>query len=262
MALINPDNFSSGTPVSLDAVPVLPSINDGNNVANGLDQEISQSPEQWLSNYISEKFPHNPFIATAEGWSHIMSQGLKEGALTPDDVMSLTSRTNMSFTPEFEKQLNNMVSKQNALDEYNREIAARDSSVLSTVSQLKQLGMSSSYLSSIGGASAGINSSAALTDMSNIGKAKKMADFNRKTSMAKTMLGILGGMASAGIYGSSMLAGKKAVAELTTSASKEAARIRSAGGVAAAQVRLNARRRGKSRYDRNGNFIDHEVYDY
>lgn len=248
-----PLHINDGGRSTEQPLPLTPNVGDGNAVANGTDMEMTSSPDSWLNQYIAglsndEKI----LLATGQGdrgalWAPILAKGIQDGALTGDDVQYLISRYNLAITPEFEKQLNNLLSKEAASTEYDREIAARDTSITSTLNQLRENQMSSGLLASLGGASAGISTSAAHTDQSNISQARKMAEFNRKTSMARTMIGLLGGMASAGIYGTSMTLGRHAVAKLAADASRDVAIIK--------------RRAGRTHIDRNG-MITRDIYDY
>lgn len=249
-------------PASTEDPVTAPNVSNAGSNVNSTDQEMTQSAEEWLNSYF-QGMDKGLLIAlgSANGdgkaslWSRIMSEGIQQGALSAKDVQSLTSKFGMTYTPEFEKLLNNIQAQENAKTEYDREIAARDTSITSTLNQLRDNQMSTGLLSSLGGASAGISTSAATSDTSNISQARKMAEFNRKTTMAKTMLGVLTGMASAGIYGGSMFAGRKAVAKLTTDASLAAVKANNA-------TKLLTRRKGRSRFDGNGNFLYHESFDY
>lgn len=228
----------------------------------GTSDDLSTA-EQFVTNYI-EKLGFNGLfgVNTPEGWSKMMAEGLSSGELTLDDVLSITNRAGMSFTPEFEKYINNLTAEDSAQKQFDREIYARDTSLISSYNQLQGLGLNTAGVLDVGGAKAGVSASKGDVDMSNNSFKRSQDRFNRNTLMAKTMLGLIGGMASAGIYGGSMSMAKNSVAKLTTAASKEAARIRSSGQIAAAQMRLKHRVTGRSRFNGKGEFMYHDTYDY
>jgi len=123
-------------------------------------------------------------------------------------------------TPEVEKYIDNLISQQNTSSAQQWEEHMRDSDTLSQGEQLKQLGLSSSGVLDIGGASHG---SIQAADNSKTNMA--LDRYAQRMSMAKQLLGMTSQMASAGIYGNAIGAAKKASSIMTSSASHSALNV-------------------------------------
>lgn len=121
-------------------------------------------------------------------------------------------------SPESEKFLDNMIANQNVEEAYQREIDARDTSLLSAGQQLQQLGLSSSGVLETGGASSGVSGSVASNSKTNTA----LERYQQKMLLARQVLGMTSQMASAGIYGSALGTAKKAASVLTSAASHSA----------------------------------------
>lgn len=127
----------------------------------------------------------------------------------------------ISMSPETEKWLDNQIARENATTQYDREIAARDTSLLSAGNQLSQLGLSTSNVIQTGGASSGVQASNADTAMrsnSALRQQMKINKFNQQMSLAKSLIGAASSMASSGIYGSAIGAVKHSAQAIAGSA--------------------------------------------
>lgn len=133
------------------------------------------------------------------------------------DITGMMSQYGIQSTPEVTQYLNNemQVDETNAARDYNTQM--RDTSITSSAEQLASLGLSPNNVLSTGGS--GIGSSGMTADISKANPAldKAMADFNQKASMTRTIIGLIGGLGSAGIIGGSRLLARKAASAAASS---------------------------------------------
>lgn len=120
-------------------------------------------------------------------------------------------------TPEFESYMNNMISKQ-GIDEANQYQARReDTALIRQADQLKDLGISSSGVLSIGGAGSG-SAGAAQVDRSHNAQWQANRKFQQKQLLFRSILGMATSLAAAGIGGSALYSSRTAAAQIAHSA--------------------------------------------
>lgn len=140
------------------------------------------------------------------------------GEISANDLLhSLGS----NISPTEEKWLDNQISRENTLQQQNYEIGARDTSLLSTGSQLQELGLSPSNVISVGGAAAGVQGSTAATShqsAASIYQKERINRFNQIMGIGKSLIGAASSMASSGIYGSALGAVKHSASAITGAA--------------------------------------------
>lgn len=135
-------------------------------------------------------------------------------------VQGILSGNGFNVTPEQEKWLDNMVSSQNTDEARDWEQFMRDTETISQGNQLKTLGLSSSGVLDIGGAS---HSGVAPAD--NVKTNLAQNRYNQRLALAKQLLSMTSSMASAGIYGHALGAAKKASGIVTSAASHSAYQV-------------------------------------
>lgn len=126
-----------------------------------------------------------------------------------------------TLTPESEKWLDNQIARENTEQQQNYELNARDTSLLSSGSQLQQLGLSPSNVVQVGGASAGVQGSTADTAMrsnSALHQQAKINKYNQQMGLAKSLIGAASSMASSGIYGAALGAVKHGASQIAGAA--------------------------------------------
>lgn len=133
------------------------------------------------------------------------------------DLQGALSSAGVSLTPESTQWLNNSLSTEAVEDERAYNTQMRDTSITSAANQLGSLGLNPASVIQTGGA--GIGNTGAVADISKSNPAleKAMNDFNQKAAMTRTIVGLIGGLGSAGILGSSRLLAKKAASVAASS---------------------------------------------
>lgn len=126
-----------------------------------------------------------------------------------------------SLTPEMETWLNNMIASQNTAEERSYIDQQNQTNILNAADQLKQLGLSASGVLQTGGNSI-ISPGAADSSMANLAQQRKMQQYQAKMGIAKSILGMVGSMASAGIYGTAIGSARKAASVVTSAAAHSA----------------------------------------
>lgn len=111
----------------------------------------------------------------------------------------------IELSPEMEKWLDNLISKQNTIDTQNWDESMRDTSLLSTASQLSDLGLSTANAVQVGGM-ATPSGPVAQSSKENVAMQKAQM----KNQMAQSLVRSLSMLGSAGIHGSTMAMMKKA----------------------------------------------------
>lgn len=137
-----------------------------------------------------------------------------------NDVLGQIAGNSVEMSPEMEKYLDNLISNQRTEEAREYETKMRDTSLISTGQQLSQLGLSSSGVLSVGGAvSNGVGAAGTSKhSAASMHQQERINQFNQKMSLAKSLIGAAGSMASSGIYGSAIGAIKQSAAALSASA--------------------------------------------
>lgn len=145
----------------------------------------------------------------AEAWDlYNAREQYDAGEIGAQDLLAAYGGQNqVSMNADTEKWLDNQIARENATIQNDREIAARDTSLLSAGSQLQQLGLSGSSVIQTGGASAGIQAASPDTAMrsnSALRQQAKINKYNQQMGLAKSLIGAASSMASSGIYGAAL----------------------------------------------------------
>lgn len=126
------------------------------------------------------------------------------------------------MTGDQEKFLDNLLSMQNTNSARAWEQQMRDSALLSTASQLAQLGLSPGNAVSVGGMS---HNGVAAAD--NVKTNIAMQRYQQQMQMARSMISMAGSMASSGIYGAALGTVKNTAAKIASSTAHSANLVRS-----------------------------------
>lgn len=101
-------------------------------------------------------------------------------------------------TGEQEKYIDSLIAQYERDQANKQQEYMRDTSILSSASQLAQLGLSPSGVLQVGGASSGVSSSMAHNPQENISQSK----YEQQQANTRSVLSMIKSMASSGIYGS------------------------------------------------------------
>lgn len=143
---------------------------------------------------------------------------LETGEATGSDILKEVAESGIRLTPSQQDWLTNVLSGEATQEQYDRSIQSIKDSYEATYNAALEAGVNpSAYMLSQGSQS--VSPTKRDVTMAASNKEAQMR-FERSTQMAKTMLGLIGGMASAGVYGGSVAAAKTAVAKLTSEAAK------------------------------------------
>lgn len=156
----------------------------------------------------------------------------KNGDITAIDLQGALANSGVQISPEQSQWINNEISQQvtNEARDYNTEM--RDSSLTSSAGQLASLGLNPASVLQTGGSGIG-SSPVSDTSKGNPALEKSLADFNQKAALTRTLVGLIGGLGSAGILGSTRLLARKAASVAAASAANSGIHaIRSSGGEA------------------------------
>lgn len=140
------------------------------------------------------------------------------GEMSALDIQAYVASHGMSLRPYEEAWLNNVLGIQATQSDRDYQTSMRDSSLVSTYEQLLKLGLNPGSTVNVGGSSSGVSSQAARLTPSEVSK----MEFDRRTQMAKTLIGLAGGLASTGAHGAALGAAKFAASKLTSEASRYA----------------------------------------
>lgn len=193
----------------------------------GLFQWLCQNPN-YANDFLSEAKGSNDQIFQRFGAALEYYRALYNyqttGQGNPNDIYGLYGNVSdfVKMSPETEKYLDNAIAQGNAQTERDFQEYMRNTSITSTGSQLQGLGLSPSNVISVGGASSGVSTNAAATDMHSpyaTRQQERINEYNQKMGLAKSIIGMTGALAASGIYGHSLLAAKKAAASMSTAAS-------------------------------------------
>lgn len=136
----------------------------------------------WLHEYLQKNYYNTGDYAGAQGF---------------------LAGNNISMSPEYTQWMNNMISNQRTLESRGWESSMRDTELLSTAQQLSKLGLNPASTISMGRSQVP-DTGAAYVDSSNPAQQKLLQENQQKAQMARAVLGLIGGMASAGIGGASI----------------------------------------------------------
>lgn len=214
---------------SVDPASSGSTVNDGVNVTNG-NNEDSNSAMDWFNSMIegvpemvlrSHDNDGNNAILSA-----VLSNGIKTGKITARDAQYIISQHGIKVTPALESYLNNELSREATNDAYDLEIQSIGDKAKATQQASIDTGLNYSAYTMSNGMMQGAGIDPANVYKSESAENRVRDRFQAKTGMAKTLIGLASGMASMGIHGASMFAARKAVAGLTTAATRDAAKIR------------------------------------
>lgn len=132
------------------------------------------------------------------------------------DVSGQVSQMGGTLTPESEKYLQDLTSQENTSNAQEYERTMRDTSLLSSAAQLGQLGLSSSNVVQVGGATSNGVGAATTSRLSSssLRQQKSLETYQARLGLAKQVIGMAGQMASSGIYGHAIGAARHAGAVL------------------------------------------------
>lgn len=173
-----------------------------------------------MYNYLSS---HPEALGGIPSWAiqrYLTTLKAQIDALETGDYQQLQgayAQTGTSMSPDMEKYVDNMISKQNTEEARNFETEMRDTSLISSGEQLKQLGLSGSGVLQVGGMSSN-GVTAADNVKTNLGQQRQIERYQQNMGIAKSMISLAGSLASSGIYGASLNAARhaaSAVAETT-----------------------------------------------
>ena len=160
---------------------------------------------------------YKAYLGSTSGYSDYLKQ-YQNGDMSAVDFQGLLANNGIEQTPEQTQWLNNQISLEAVQDERDYNTQMRDSSLTSAASQLSSLGLNPASVISTGGAGIGNTGAVADTSKGNPALEKAMADFQAKAAMTRTLVGLIGGLGSAGIIGGSRYLTQKAAAAAASSA--------------------------------------------
>lgn len=164
---------------------------------NPNDPYLEGAYKQYLTNYNSSQYNHY----LNEYHNGNMSAVDFQGALANNGIYS---------SPEQTQWLNNQAAIEQTEAERAYNTQMRDSSITSAANQYASLGLNPASVMSTGGAGIGNTGAVADTSKANPALDKALQDFNNKASMTRTIVGLIGGLGSAGIIGGSRLLARSA----------------------------------------------------
>lgn len=145
-------------------------------------------------------------------------EGLQQAAETGDwsQYQQDAAQNGWDMSAQDTEYLNNMIANQRTEEARSYDTQMRDTSLLSAGQQLSQLGLSTSNVIQTGGAASSGVSTAQVSNRNHSGT-MALAKYNQKMQMAKTMIGMAGSMAAAGIHGAALGRVKAASSVLASS---------------------------------------------
>lgn len=146
---------------------------------------------------------------------------LYNGEISAEDFLGQTAKNGWTLSPEQETYLQSLLSNQRTNEARDYETMMANSDLLRAGEQLNALGLSPANVLQTGG-SAVPNVSAASTPA--IQNANQRYD--RMSSLANSLIGMAGRMASSGIYGKSLAGVREAAARQAAMAAHSATEIR------------------------------------
>ena len=127
-----------------------------------------------------------------------------------------------NLSPEQTSWLSNLISEQSKQQSQDWEERMRDTQISSSASQYSALGLNPGTVAGSSLASGIGSPNAANVDMSNPAMQREEMEFQRKNMIAKSLLSLVSGMASAGAYGFARGAAIKAINKVGSSMANSA----------------------------------------
>jgi len=153
---------------------------------------------------------------------------LRDGSMTGTEALGYANERGLTgIDPGLQDYISNQIAQDNAKTAYDREIAARDSSLVSTYDQLQQLGMNPGSVISIGGSQTPNLGQAQSTSLNaaQLAQQQKINQYNQKQAMSRQLISMVSSLGRAAIggttYGLARSAAAKAV-QSTAGAAKAA----------------------------------------
>lgn len=146
------------------------------------------------------------------------------GNLSATQLFYELTKFGVELTPQQTDLITLLLDKEAKTDQYNRDISYIIDSFKATQEAGAQAGLNTSAYLMSQGASSGIG--AGKTSTTGLEASNQLArdKFQAKVDMVRSMISMIGGMARAGIYGSSIYAARRSVSSLAGSASYDALR--------------------------------------
>lgn len=154
-------------------------------------------------------------------YGQYLTEQVQSGEMSGNDAYGSMAQFGGAASDELSKYLDNQISNEKTLQEQDYQTTMRDTSLLSSGSQLTQLGLSPSSVVQVGGASSGVGSAITSQNMHSAnGDVRQIAmnRYNQRMSLARSLIGAAGQMASSGIYGSALGAIKNSAQRVAASA--------------------------------------------
>lgn len=175
-------------------------------ILNGYDSSAASGPKGQVLYRMYQKAMENGNKAL---YNNYVEQ-YQKGDMTAIDLQGALANSGVQVSPEQTQWINNEISQQvtNESRDYNTQM--RDSDLTSAASQLGSLGLNPASVIQTGGSGTGSSGMVADTSKGNPAQERYLADFNAKAAMTRTIVGLIGGLGSAGIFGGSRLLAQKA----------------------------------------------------
>lgn len=176
----------------------------------GIYQWIAEHPDDPAAKELQEFFMNGFGPAMAQDYQRWLDeQSLIDKAQQTGDWNQAymdASSSGVEISPDLEKSIDNQIARENTSNAQNFEEFMRNTSVTSTADQLSGLGLSISNVVPMGAASSN-GVAAPVTSMHSAAATRQQARlnaFNNKMSLARSLIGAAGSMASSGIYGAAL----------------------------------------------------------
>lgn len=162
-------------------------------------------------------FQQSQSDANTAGYNYYLDQ-YNKGDISAIGFQGALANNGIQATPEQTQWINNEISQQVTSEARDYNTQMRDSDITSAADQLSSLGLNPASVIQTGGSGTGYTGMTSDTSKGNPALEKAMADFNAKAAMTRTIVGLIGGLGSAGILGGSRLLAKKAASVAASSA--------------------------------------------
>lgn len=226
MAIVNAEDFSttktpSGTTgsswLSLVGQAVSGAVSPETAKTDGLLGQAMDGNEVPLYNYQNEAKAGITFEDLINSYNN--------GEMTASELFQKIALTGIKTTPYQQDLMNHILDKEAKGEQYDREIQYIIDSINATQQAAANAGLNSSAYLMSQGAGSGVGAGKGNVDGLVASQQAARDRFNAKASAAKTLLGLIGAMGTAGIHGASIYAARNAVAKLTTEASLASRRM-------------------------------------
>lgn len=181
----------------------------------------------------------------------------QSGEGSANDIYAAVGTPGISMQPETEKFIDNLISRENTESAQNYQTEMRDTSLLSAGDQLSKLGLSTSNVIQTGAAGLGNVAAAGNShhSVASLRQQERINQFNQRMSLAKSLIGTAGSMASSGIYGHALGAIKHSAQAVAASAANSGLGALKAFTIADAKKQFNLSDSGGSFAGDNSNFF-------